>query len=92
VYYELRVPRRWGFCAPGEAERLVERETGPTGKLPISERSFQSFGEATTAMGFQVPNHLAAPQRRRRETVRREGRPRADHRARRQRDRRRAEE
>ena len=57
VYYELAFPEEWGFCAPGEAERLVEKgETGPTGKLPINPSGgFQSFGEATTAMGvFQV--------------------------------------
>jgi acetyl-CoA acetyltransferase len=57
VYYELAFPEEWGFCAPGEAERLVEKgETVPTGKLPINPSGgFQSFGEATTAMGvFQV--------------------------------------
>ena len=57
VYYELAFPEEWGLCAPGEAERLVEKgETGPTGKLPINPSGgFQSFGEATTAMGvFQV--------------------------------------
>lgn len=57
VYYELAFPEEWGLCAPGEGERLVERgETGPTGRLPINPSGgFQSFGEATTAMGiFQV--------------------------------------
>lgn len=57
VYYELAFPEEWGLCAEGEAERLVEKgETGPTGKLPINPSGgFQSFGEATTAMGvFQV--------------------------------------
>jgi acetyl-CoA acetyltransferase len=57
VYYELAFPEEWGFCAPGEAERLVEKgETVPTGKLPINPSGgFQSFGEATTAMGvFQM--------------------------------------
>lgn len=57
VYYELAFPEEWGLCAEGEAERLVEKgETGPTGSLPINPSGgFQSFGEATTAMGvFQV--------------------------------------
>ena len=57
VYYELSFPEEWGFCAPGEAESLMERgETTPTGKLPINPSGgFQSFGEATTAQGlFQV--------------------------------------
>jgi len=57
VYYELAFPEEWGFCEPGEAERLVERgETMPTGKLPINPSGgFLCFGEATTAMGvFQV--------------------------------------
>ncbi|MCL4683168.1 transporter [Myxococcota bacterium] len=57
VYYELAFPEEWGLCAEGEAERLVEQgETGPTGRLPINPSGgFQSFGEATTAMGvFQV--------------------------------------
>lgn len=57
VYYELAFPEEWGLCAPGEAERLVEQgETAPTGRLPINPSGgFQSFGEATTAMGiFQV--------------------------------------
>jgi acetyl-CoA acetyltransferase len=57
VYYELAFPEEWGLCAPGEAERLVEKgETAPHGRLPINASGgFQSFGEATTAMGvFQV--------------------------------------
>ena len=53
VYYELAFPEEWGFCEPGQAERLVEQgETGPNGKLPINPSGgFLSFGEATTAMG-----------------------------------------
>ncbi len=57
VYYELAFPEEWGFCAPGEAETLLERgETLPTGRLPINPSGgFLCFGEATTAMGvFQV--------------------------------------
>jgi len=57
VYYELAFPEEWGFCEPGEAEHLLEAgETTPTGRLPINPSGgFQSFGEATTAMGvFQV--------------------------------------
>lgn len=57
VFYELAFPEDWGFCQPGEAERLVEKgETLPTGKLPINPSGgFLSFGEATTAMGvFQI--------------------------------------
>ncbi len=54
VYYELSFPEEWGFCRPGEAERLVEAgETVPTGSLPINPSGgFQSFGEATTAQGI----------------------------------------
>ncbi|MFP6625616.1 MAG: transporter [Deltaproteobacteria bacterium] len=54
VYYELSFPEEWGFCAPGEAEALVDAgETVPTGKLPINPSGgFQSFGEATTAQGI----------------------------------------
>lgn len=54
VYYELSFPEEWGFCAPGEAERLVEAgETVPTGRLPLNPSGgFQSFGEATTAQGI----------------------------------------
>jgi len=57
VYYELAFPEDWGLCEPGEADRLIEKgETTPTGKLPINPSGgFQSFGEATTAMGvFQI--------------------------------------
>lgn len=57
VYYELAFPEEWGFCQPGEAERLVEKgETLPTGKLPINPSGgFLCFGEATTAQGlFQI--------------------------------------
>lgn len=57
VYYELAFPEEWGFCRPGEAERLVEAgETMPTGKLPINPSGgFLCFGEATTAQGlFQL--------------------------------------
>jgi acetyl-CoA acetyltransferase len=57
VFYELAFPEDWGLCQPGEADRLVEKgETTPTGRLPINPSGgFQSFGEATTAMGvFQV--------------------------------------
>jgi acetyl-CoA acetyltransferase len=57
VYYELSFPEDWGFCEPGEAERLLESgATAPTGKLPINPSGgFLSFGEATTAQGiFQV--------------------------------------
>lgn len=54
VFYELSFPEEWGFCAPGEAEKLVDaNETVPTGKLPINPSGgFQSFGEATTAQGI----------------------------------------
>ncbi|MBP1684869.1 MAG: hypothetical protein H6Q33_1012 [Deltaproteobacteria bacterium] len=57
VYYELAFPEEWGFCQPGESDKLVEQgETLPTGKLPINPSGgFLCFGEATTAMGvFQV--------------------------------------
>lgn len=57
VYYELAFPEEWGFCEPGESERLLEAgETLPTGKLPINPSGgFLCFGEATTAQGlFQV--------------------------------------
>jgi acetyl-CoA acetyltransferase len=57
VYYELAFPEEWGFCQPGESERLVEKgETLPTGKLPINPSGgFLCFGEATTAQGlFQI--------------------------------------
>lgn len=57
VYYELAFPEEWGFCEPGEAERLMEAgETMPTGKLPINPSGgFLCFGEATTAQGlFQI--------------------------------------
>ncbi len=54
VYYELAFPEEWGFCQPGEGERLLERgETLPSGRLPINPSGgFLSFGEATTAMGI----------------------------------------
>ena len=55
--HELFMPESWGICEPGECDRLVEEdETYPNGKLPINPSGgFQSFGEATTAMGlFQV--------------------------------------
>jgi len=54
VYYELAFPEEWGFCAPGEAEKLLEAgETMPTGKLPINPSGgFICFGEATTAQGL----------------------------------------
>jgi acetyl-CoA acetyltransferase len=57
VYYELSFPEDWGFCAPGQAESLLESgATAPNGKLPINPSGgFLSFGEATTAQGiFQV--------------------------------------
>lgn len=57
VYYELSFPEEWGFCAPGEAEHLLESgATLPTGRLPINPSGgFISFGEATTAQGlFQI--------------------------------------
>ena len=55
--HELFMPEVWDLCGPGECDRLVEEdETYPNGKLPINPSGgFQSFGEATTAMGlFQV--------------------------------------
>jgi acetyl-CoA acetyltransferase len=54
VYYELAFPEEWGFCQPGEAEKLLEAgETMPTGKLPINPSGgFMCFGEATTAQGL----------------------------------------
>ncbi len=54
VYYELAFPEEWGFCEPGEAEKLLEAgETMPTGKLPINPSGgFICFGEATTAQGL----------------------------------------
>ena len=54
VYYELAFPEEWGFCEPGEAEKLLEAgETLPTGKLPINPSGgFICFGEATTAQGL----------------------------------------
>jgi len=54
VYYELAFPEEWGFCRPGEAEKLLEAgETMPTGKLPINPSGgFICFGEATTAQGL----------------------------------------
>jgi acetyl-CoA acetyltransferase len=57
VYYELAFPEEWGFCQPGESERLLEAgETLPAGKLPINPSGgFLCFGEATTAQGlFQL--------------------------------------
>jgi acetyl-CoA acetyltransferase len=57
VWQELAYPELWGFCEPGEADRLVETgETYPNGKLPINPSGgFLCFGEATVAMGlFQV--------------------------------------
>ena len=61
VYYELAFPEEWGFCEPGESERLVERgDTLPTGKLPINPSGgFLCFGEATTAMGVWQVCELA---------------------------------
>ncbi|MCB1679049.1 MAG: transporter [Halioglobus sp.] len=56
-YYELAFPEEWGFCEPGEAQRLMDDgETTPDGRLPINPSGgFVSFGEATTAMGvFQI--------------------------------------
>jgi acetyl-CoA acetyltransferase len=43
-----------GFCAPGEADRLLdEGETMIGGKLPVCPSGgLASFGEATTAQGF----------------------------------------
>jgi acetyl-CoA acetyltransferase len=55
--HELFMPEAWGFCEPGDCDRLVkEDQTYPNGKLPINPSGgFASFGEATTAMGlFQV--------------------------------------
>ena len=57
VGHELFMPESWGFCEPGECDRLVEQnQTYPNGRLPINPSGgFQCFGEATTAMGlFQV--------------------------------------
>jgi len=57
VGQELFMPEAWGLAEPGECDRLVEAdETYPGGRLPINPSGgFQSFGEATTAMGlFQV--------------------------------------
>ncbi len=57
VGQEFHLPEAWGFCEPGECDRLVDQDqTYPTGKLPINPSGgFASFGEATTAMGlFQV--------------------------------------
>jgi acetyl-CoA acetyltransferase len=61
VYYELAFPEEWGFCEPGEAEKLVARgDTTPTGKLPINPSGgFLCFGEATTAMGVWQVCELA---------------------------------
>jgi len=61
VYDELAFPEEWGFCEPGEAEKLVERgDTAPTGKLPINPSGgFLCFGEATTAMGVWQVCELA---------------------------------
>ena len=57
VWQELAYPELWGFCEPGESDRLVESgETLPSGRLPINPSGgFLCFGEATVAMGlFQV--------------------------------------
>jgi acetyl-CoA acetyltransferase len=52
--HELIFPELWGLCEPGESDRLVDKgETDIHGKLPINPSGgFQSFGEATTAMGL----------------------------------------
>ncbi len=57
TWHELVWPEILGLCEIGESDWLVEHdETGINGKLPLnSSGGFQSFGEATTAMGlFQV--------------------------------------
>jgi acetyl-CoA acetyltransferase len=61
VFYELEFPENWGLCQPGEADKLTEAgETLPTGRLPINPSGgFQSFGEATTAMGVWQVCELA---------------------------------
>ena len=54
---ELAFPELFGLCKPGESDYLVDHdETGIGGRLPINPSGgFQSFGEATTAMGlFQL--------------------------------------
>jgi len=54
VWQELAYPELWGFCEPGESDRLVEAgETLPNGRLPINPSGgFLCFGEATVAMGL----------------------------------------
>lgn len=61
VFYELEFPENWGLCQPGEADKLTEAgETLPAGRLPINPSGgFQSFGEATTAMGVWQVCELA---------------------------------
>ncbi|CAB1370810.1 thiolase C-terminal domain-containing protein [Denitratisoma oestradiolicum] len=53
-YYELAWPEEWGFCAPGESDRMVlQGETMPTGRLPINPSGgLTCFGEASTAVGL----------------------------------------
>jgi acetyl-CoA acetyltransferase len=54
VLNELEYMESFGFCKPGEADRMLDRgETEINGRLPINASGgFQSFGEATAAMGL----------------------------------------
>lgn len=53
-YYELAWPEEWGFCEPGESDRMVMAgETMPNGRLPINPSGgLTCFGEASTAVGL----------------------------------------
>ena len=54
VWHEFDMLEGWGFCKPGEADRMIgDGETEINGKLPINPSGgFQSFGEATAACGM----------------------------------------
>ena len=53
-WHELQYLETMGFCAPGEAEKLLtEGVTALGGKLPVCPSGgFSSFGEATIAQGL----------------------------------------
>lgn len=60
VWQELAFPELLGLCEPGESDYMVDKgETDIGGRLPVNPSGgFQSFGEATTAMGIFQLAHM----------------------------------
>lgn len=61
AWHVLAWPEMFGFAAPGESDRLIERgDYALGGRLPINPSGgFLSFGEATTAQGVLQVCELA---------------------------------